>query len=119
MPPPERDVNEKRLIAEGIERKVPILGVCRGMQMLNVYFGGNLTRLEGHVATKHQLRVSSLFAGYEDCDVNSYHGWGIRLADLADRLRGIAFDSDGNVEAFDCPEDRILDYVASRKGKSV
>lgn len=39
---PERDDLEARLIEEAIERRIPILGICRGIQMVNVHFGGTL-----------------------------------------------------------------------------
>lgn len=39
---PERDQSEVHLITESMERRLPILGVCRGMQTLNVACGGTL-----------------------------------------------------------------------------
>ena len=38
----ERDQLEYKLIHHAIENKIPILGICRGAQLLNVYFGGSL-----------------------------------------------------------------------------
>ncbi|MGX6970735.1 gamma-glutamyl-gamma-aminobutyrate hydrolase family protein [Vagococcus bubulae] len=38
----ERDVFEMALIEEAIKQKKPIFGVCRGMQLLNVFLGGTL-----------------------------------------------------------------------------
>ena len=39
-----RDVSEQYLIAQFERKNAPIMGVCRGMQMLNVYFGGTLAQ---------------------------------------------------------------------------
>ena len=50
---PERDATERRLVARARAARIPMLGVCRGMQALNIVFGGsvvvdlpNLTKVE-------------------------------------------------------------------------
>ena len=40
----KRDCAEQYLIAVFLRKKAPIMGVCRGMQALNVYFGGTLSQ---------------------------------------------------------------------------
>ncbi|NED14597.1 gamma-glutamyl-gamma-aminobutyrate hydrolase family protein [Streptomyces sp. SID9124] len=48
-PAPERDTWELALIHAAIEEHVPLLGICRGMQLLNVALGGTLHQhLDGH-----------------------------------------------------------------------
>ncbi len=42
MPFRDRDVFDMLLIRYAVEKEIPILGICRGMQVLNVYFGGSL-----------------------------------------------------------------------------
>jgi len=97
---PERDAFESALLDNALDHKIPLLGVCRGMQMINLYLGGTLSPINEHVAVRHPLRP------LKDCyqlpyEVNSYHNWGIGTDNLAKELTAIALDSDGNVEAFE------------------
>lgn len=43
-PDPERDDAELRWLGAALQRRRPVLGICRGAQLLNVYLGGNLYR---------------------------------------------------------------------------
>ena len=71
-----RDEFENNLISYCIERKIPILGVCRGMQMLNLFFGGELINLKNHSGKYHNIKNLS---GNKDIPkrVNSFHDLGI------------------------------------------
>jgi putative glutamine amidotransferase len=53
-PFPGRDETELRILDEAIERRLPILAICRGMQLLNVYRGGTLQPELAHPA-HHEL----------------------------------------------------------------
>ena len=58
VPAPERDRFESNLLDWAIERSVPVLGVCRGLEFLNHYFGGSLSQVDGHVATDHEIQFT-------------------------------------------------------------
>lgn len=98
---PERDATESRLLDHALGRDLPVLGVCRGMQLINLHFGGSLGRLQGHVARPHGVTVERAWLGIYDAEttVNSFHDQGIPSGGLADGLAAAAFDPDGNVEA--------------------
>lgn len=95
---PDRDALEWEAWSAASARGVPILGLCRGLQAINVFSGGSLLQhVDGHAgaawghgpAATHPLRVepASRLAGWVGADapleVNSYHHQGIRPTDLA------------------------------------
>ena len=93
---PERDQVERYLIERSLEDCIPLLGVCRGAQMLMDYCGTLLQRVEGHVRVEHSLSNGDT--------VNSFHSWGAR--ECRPPLLGLAWSADGVLEAIrhgDCP----------------
>ena len=89
---PERDDTERRLVDWAEARGLPVLGVCRGMQMLLTLAGVPLEPVAGHVATRHTIRL-----GEERREVNSYHGFAARTVGGDLDAWGVA--DDGVVEA--------------------
>lgn len=100
---PDRDRLEAALAAMCRASRRPILGVCRGMQMLNVLCGGRVRPLDGHAGTSHPLRMlpGSVGLGLPDeLAVNSHHRFGLLPEDLGEGLLPLALAPDGSVEAF-------------------
>jgi putative glutamine amidotransferase len=89
---PERDQTELSLLEHSVRYGVPLLGVCRGMQLIQHFFGISLTPIEGHVASSQTIRVNG-----EPAVVNSYHRFGTTLTRRP--LEAWAFASDGVVKA--------------------
>jgi putative glutamine amidotransferase len=112
---PERDATTLPLILAAIERGIPILCICRGMQELNVAMGGTLFQEVHHVpgrmdhragegeqrfAPKHEVTLTGQLArisGAEKIQVNSLHGQAIDQ--LAAGLVVEARAPDGTIEA--------------------
>lgn len=112
----ERDQFEMALCQEALKQGKPILGICRGMQLLNVLLGGTLIQ-EVHRQTKQrhlqkaapeiathtvELVPGSVLAQIFQTDsiqVNSYHHQAIQK--LGKDLRATAFSEDGLIEGIE------------------
>ena len=116
----ERDVSELALVDVALDRGLPILGICRGAQLLNVALGGTLVqhlpdRAIGHLdrgrrhETVHDVTLSpdSLLArlgGTAGIEVNSIHHQGIDRVGDGLRVTGTADDGVAEVlEGTRCP----------------
>lgn len=87
----ERDDTELALLAYAQERQLPVLGICRGMQMLAHWSGTGLHPVEGHVRTRHCL-VGEIVG-----ETNSYHSFA--LASCPVDFEVLARTEDGEIEA--------------------
>ncbi len=101
----KRDETEKKLLEIAIKKKLPVLGICRGMQFMNVFFGGKLVRISDevkgavcHVATTHKIKIiDENFLGRET-EVNSYHNYGVIEENLGKDLNIFAKSTDDVIE---------------------
>ncbi|WP_162494379.1 gamma-glutamyl-gamma-aminobutyrate hydrolase family protein [Streptomyces qaidamensis] len=110
-PAPDRDAWELGLIDAALAAGVPLLGICRGMQLLNVALGGTLVQhIDGHaevvgVFGGHAVKPvpGSLYAGVvpEETFVPTYHHQAVDR--LGDGLVPSAYAADGTVEAVELP----------------
>jgi N5-(cytidine 5'-diphosphoramidyl)-L-glutamine hydrolase len=105
---PERDRTEFQILAASSERGWPVLGICRGMQLMNVFHGGRLRRLAGHAGTSHPTvqaqrtsdSASPWLSSLVPPTVASYHDFGLTEDDTASDLVVVATAEDGSIEAF-------------------
>ena len=104
---PQRDDIEKKLVELAIEKKLPLLGICRGFQYINVHFGGSIVHnIEGHVKKDHILISANTFL--ENAKTNSYHNQAIYENNMSKELEVIAKTEDGVVEAISHNKHKIL-----------
>ena len=101
-----RDEFENSLVTYCIKKSIPILGICRGMQFLNNFFGGKIRKVNGHVASSHKINNFSDFSFPKL--VNSFHNYGINNKDVPNNFEILATDQEGNVEAFSDKENNLM-----------
>lgn len=70
---PERDATENALLDAAESRGLPVLGVCRGMQLIQQRCAVPLQRVEGHVTRRQIIHIDG-----EPMEVNSYHRFAAR-----------------------------------------
>ncbi len=88
----DRDATETALIDFAGKRSLPVLGICRGMQMMATLAGSSLRKVHGHVRTRH-----SLYGGVIIGEVNSFHDMSIESCPSGYEV--LARSEDGEIEA--------------------
>jgi putative glutamine amidotransferase len=120
---PERDAYEVTLVEESLAASVPLLGICRGMQLLNVAMGGTLHQDVYGVTGQfhhdphrwregvHRIKIEphSHLAdalGVTELPVNSVHSQGIDR--LAPGVRPVAWAEDNSIEAIEADVPQLV-----------
>jgi putative glutamine amidotransferase len=115
-PDPARDTLETVLLREALERDLPVLAICRGLQLLNVALGGTLVQhIEGHRHREqpdvHPITIGShsrlrSILGVDEFVVNSRHHQCVDR--VASGLVVVARAPDNVVEALEFPGKRFV-----------
>lgn len=106
-----RDRIECQMVKYSVKNGIPILGICRGMQLLNAMYGGKISVLnnleeERPIRTNHDLLLTET---NEMINVNNFHNDGIFISNLADVFKVIALDEKNQiVEGFRSDSMKIL-----------
>ena len=116
-----RDAMEMTLLRHALDRDFPVLAICRGMQLLNVAFGGTLLRdVPGHTGDRGKdgvwepayhttylspgSKLAAILGSGGFVRLNSIHNQGLREPQKASALLAIAYSvEDGVIEGLESP----------------
>jgi len=84
---------EKKLLDMSRKKKIPLLGICHGLQFINSSEGGSLKKVNNHVRIKHKIKSKYDYP----LKVNSYHEYSINK--LGKNFQVISKSNDGEIEA--------------------
>ncbi|MCD8339485.1 MAG: gamma-glutamyl-gamma-aminobutyrate hydrolase family protein [Burkholderiales bacterium] len=125
---PERDNMEKLLLEVALEMDMPVLGICRGIQFANVFFGGSLWQdipsqvgkeIEHSMQPPYDRPIHDVYvvdhtplaklSRQSEIQVNSYHHQAIKK--LAPTLQVLAYSDDNLIEAVRLPSKTFMWFV--------
>lgn len=102
-----RDRTEYTLLNYAISEGIPVLGICRGMQLINIFFGGKLLKSKNKIhpiGVNHDISIVdkniSKKLDLNTYQINSYHEIIIPPNFLSNKLKEFAIDNSGNIEGY-------------------
>ena len=90
--------NELNLIKYSLQKNIPLLGICRGAQVLNIFFGGKIKKIKNY--WKKNKRIYGPLIKKKKIKINSYHDYGFTEEMLGKNLNPIAYSSDKIIKSF-------------------
>ena len=119
---PERTETEFSVLRLALEKDMPILGICGGMQFINVFHGGSIHQdikallpdalcHEGGEVHGVKVLTDTLFGGFteeKEYNIKSYHHQAINR--VGEGLRVSALAPDGIVEGFESGDGRVMGF---------
>tara|TARA_Y100001970_G_scaffold291427_1_gene428544 strand:- start:8241 stop:8855 length:615 start_codon:yes stop_codon:yes gene_type:complete len=84
---------EKKLAEYSKNKKIPLLGICHGLQFINCLEGGSLKKIDKHIRVNHKIVSKFKYPS----KVNSFHEYGVKK--LGRNFEIVAYSKDNNIEA--------------------
>lgn len=102
----ERHHTESLLLRFACRKNIPLLGICRGAQAINLFFSGKIRKIQNHVRKKHLLYIN--LTKKIPIKTNCYHDYGIYKKDLGRNLKSLGETKDESIEIFKHKNKKIL-----------
>ena len=117
-----RDNFEKKVIAIAIKKKIPILAVCRGFQLISFIYSKNkkhIIKTKNHLDKNHVIYMlkNDILSKNEMINVNSYHAFGITK--MNKNFEILAFSNDKNIEIAYSKKLKILGLMFHPERKNI
>lgn len=90
-----REKSELKLLNLSIKKNKKIIGICKGFQLINKFFGGTVIRTKNHVKKNHNI-YSVEKNNFKIINVNSYHNYKINF--LGKSLKSLYSTKDNSIE---------------------
>lgn len=109
-----RDQTETALIEYALQNRLPVVGICRGLQMLWTFFGGRLIKVNSqeHIASRHSLTLSrsipAIAALPAIVEVNSFHSFGLEAMSRPEALTPFALTNGQQIEGVINNDNKLL-----------
>jgi putative glutamine amidotransferase len=101
-----RYYSELLLINFACKKNIPLIGICRGAQAINLYFSGKIKKISNHVRKKHKLNIN--LGNKQKVKTNCYHDYGIKKESLGKNLKVLGKTNDGSIELFRHKSKKII-----------
>lgn len=107
-----RDNYEKKIFYKIIDKTIPKMFVCRGMQLLANIYNIKLYKTNGHVKKNHMIRLAE-----KKINVNSFHNY--KIFKNPKKFNTLAFHNDGSIEMMEYKQKLILSTMFHPERKSI
>lgn len=114
-----RDSLEKKILETVLKKKIPILGVCRGFQLIASYFKCKIIKQKGHVKTIHELKRNKQRYKHKlkNIKVNSFHNFTVQTLPKSFEL--VVKHKDGSIEIASSKKLKILSLMFHPERKNI
>ena len=101
LPNKLRVKSEIFLLKYAIKKKIAVIGICHGMQLINIFFKGKLSKVNNSMRVNKKIYLKkNLIFKEKTINVKCFYNFGIKEKFLGKELLSLGIDSSNNIEMF-------------------